>query len=205
EANSDNCSSQYSPNNYSTSPQYKMSDESIYIHEYFDKKSADWNIMGFLDECTEKSYQLKINLYLKSLENIINNEQGSREKKAQLLYNKYKKNWEAEHKLKKLGSESLININNLIFLESDQKIRTISNRSFNIDVALVTLICFTIPFRRIHCLMTQVTKPASINLTLSEKSDDGNSSLVKDENDNSDKDDNEDIPDKIAKHVLTVL
>ncbi|GBC34665.2 hypothetical protein GLOIN_2v1841252 [Rhizophagus irregularis DAOM 181602=DAOM 197198] len=48
--------------------------------------------------------------------------------------------------------------------------------------------------------MTQVTKPASINLTLSEKSDDGNSSLVKDENDNSDKDDNEDIPDKIAKH-----
>lgn len=91
EANSDNCSSQYSPNNYSTSPQYKMSDESIYIHEYFDKKSADWNIMGFLDECTEKSYQLKINLYLKSLENIINNEQGSREKKAQLLYNKYKK------------------------------------------------------------------------------------------------------------------
>uniref|UniRef100_U9TR92 Uncharacterized protein n=1 Tax=Rhizophagus irregularis (strain DAOM 181602 / DAOM 197198 / MUCL 43194) TaxID=747089 RepID=U9TR92_RHIID len=50
--------------------------------------------------------------------------------------------------------------------------------------------------------MTQVTKPASINLTLSEKSDDGNSSLVKDENDNSDKDDNEDIPDKIAKHIL---
>ncbi|CAG8795455.1 8857_t:CDS:2, partial [Cetraspora pellucida] len=30
-------------------------------------------------------------LYLKSLENIMNNEQGSRKKKAQLLYDKYKK------------------------------------------------------------------------------------------------------------------
>lgn len=60
--------------------------EYIYIHEYFDRKSADWNIMGFLDECTEKSYQLKLGLYIKSLENI-----GSRKKKAQLLYDKYKK------------------------------------------------------------------------------------------------------------------
>jgi hypothetical protein len=64
---------------------------SIYIHEYFDSKSSDWNIIGFLKECTEESYQLKIGLYLKSLENIIKNEQGKRKEKAQLLYDKYKK------------------------------------------------------------------------------------------------------------------
>ncbi|PKY46476.1 hypothetical protein RhiirA4_420670 [Rhizophagus irregularis] len=112
-------------------------------------------------------------------------------------------NWEEEHKPKKLGSGSLININNLMFLESDQRIRTIGDGSFNVGNLKRTLERIlemenTLPDD------TKIIKPVSINLTSSEESDDGNSSLVKDENDNSDKDDDEDIPDKIAKHVLTV-
>ncbi|CAG8503344.1 14863_t:CDS:2, partial [Dentiscutata heterogama] len=118
-----------------------MSGESIYIHEYFDSKSADWNITRFLKECTEKSYQLKIGLYLKSLENIMNNEQGNRKQKAQLLYDKYKKdtrpdhqiakNWEAERRANKTSSGPSINIHNSTFSGSDQRIGTINDESFN--------------------------------------------------------------------------
>ncbi|CAB4422416.1 unnamed protein product [Rhizophagus irregularis] len=90
-----------------------------------------------------------------------------------------------------------------MFLESDQRIRTIGDGSFNVGNLKRTLERIlemenTLPDD------TKIIKPVSINLTSSEESDDGNSSLVKDENDNSDKDDDEDIPDKIAKHVLTV-
>lgn len=42
---------------------------------------------------------------------------------------------------------------------------------------------------------TKIAKPVPINLTPSKESDDGNSSLMKDENNDSDKDNDEDTPD----------
>ncbi|CAG8782997.1 10263_t:CDS:2, partial [Racocetra persica] len=62
------------------------------IHEYFERKATDWNIRGFLDECKEKPFKLKIEAYCLSLENII--KQGKlnhRHGKAQLLLDRYKK------------------------------------------------------------------------------------------------------------------
>ena len=40
-------------------------------HEYFDRKSSEWSITGFLEECEVESLELKIDRYLKSLEDII--------------------------------------------------------------------------------------------------------------------------------------
>ncbi|RIA90151.1 hypothetical protein C1645_823714 [Glomus cerebriforme] len=68
-----------------------MTFTNVYIHEYFNQKYTDWDIIRYLDEFTEKSYQMKIGLYLKSLENIAEFDQGILKKKAQLLYDKYKK------------------------------------------------------------------------------------------------------------------
>ncbi|KAF0416257.1 hypothetical protein F8M41_007489 [Gigaspora margarita] len=60
-------------------------------HEYFNRSHTEWSIIGFLTESDEESFQLKIGVYLKNLENIINHEQGARRDKAQLLYDNYKK------------------------------------------------------------------------------------------------------------------
>ncbi|CAG8737722.1 8032_t:CDS:2, partial [Racocetra persica] len=60
-------------------------------HEYFNRRHSKWSIIGFLNESDEESFQLKIGVYLKNLENIINHEQGARRDKAQLLYDNYKK------------------------------------------------------------------------------------------------------------------
>ena len=59
------------------------------IHVYFKRKSADWCLIGFLNESKEEPFQLKMDLYLRSLRWIINCEEGIRKEKAQLLYNKY--------------------------------------------------------------------------------------------------------------------
>ncbi|CAG8673842.1 11856_t:CDS:1, partial [Gigaspora rosea] len=63
----------------------------MHKHTYFNQTCTEWNIINFLNECNEKPFQLKIDLYLRSLENIINCEKGKRKEKAQLLLDRYKK------------------------------------------------------------------------------------------------------------------
>jgi len=44
------------------------------VHDYFKRKSADWFILGFLNESTEELFRYKIEAYLKSLKKIIDSE-----------------------------------------------------------------------------------------------------------------------------------
>ncbi|GBB99867.1 hypothetical protein RclHR1_03660014 [Rhizophagus clarus] len=60
------------------------------IHEYFKRKSADWNIRDFLEECNEARFQTKIDKYLKSLDTIVAHEQGKRKVKAEFLLQRYR-------------------------------------------------------------------------------------------------------------------
>ncbi|CAG8587138.1 6452_t:CDS:10 [Ambispora gerdemannii] len=61
------------------------------IHNYFKRKSGEWSLLGFLNESDEEQFRLKIDLYLRSLENIINYDEGDRKEKAQFLLDKYRK------------------------------------------------------------------------------------------------------------------
>ncbi|CAG8679403.1 9199_t:CDS:2 [Ambispora leptoticha] len=61
------------------------------IHEYFGRKVSDWDIVRFLDECTNiESYRQKIECYLSSLELIASTENGQRRKKALELQKLYR-------------------------------------------------------------------------------------------------------------------
>jgi hypothetical protein len=66
-----------------------MPNTTITIHKYFNRKYSEWCITGFLDKSEEEPFQLKIGLYLKSLENICDSEQGKRAEKARFLHDKY--------------------------------------------------------------------------------------------------------------------
>ncbi|RUS25343.1 hypothetical protein BC938DRAFT_472306 [Jimgerdemannia flammicorona] len=55
------------------------------IHEYFKRKSSEWNILAFLEECDEEIYQSKISYYLKSLQRISQSEKGRRQERAKAL------------------------------------------------------------------------------------------------------------------------
>ncbi|CAG8653020.1 14032_t:CDS:10 [Gigaspora rosea] len=46
------------------------------IHEYFNRKSSEWNISDFLRESKEEPFQRRIDRYFKSLETIIDHEEG---------------------------------------------------------------------------------------------------------------------------------
>ncbi|CAG8702499.1 27594_t:CDS:2 [Dentiscutata erythropus] len=62
------------------------------IHKYFERNPTDWSIREFLDKCEEKKFDLKIQTYCLSLENIIKQgELNHRHGKAQLLLDWYKK------------------------------------------------------------------------------------------------------------------
>ncbi|GBC10922.2 hypothetical protein GLOIN_2v1693707 [Rhizophagus irregularis DAOM 181602=DAOM 197198] len=61
------------------------------VHVYFKRNSEHWGILDFLNKSTEEPFKLKIDTYLKSLELIMNSEQGKRCDKAKLLYDDYKK------------------------------------------------------------------------------------------------------------------
>lgn len=61
------------------------------VHVYFKRNSERWGILDFLNKSTEEPFRLKIDTYLKSLELIMNSEQGKRCDKAKLLYDDYKK------------------------------------------------------------------------------------------------------------------
>ena len=60
------------------------------MHEYFDRRSSEWTILGFLKECNAKLFTDNIGYYLTSLENIVKNDNGDRCKRAQELYARYK-------------------------------------------------------------------------------------------------------------------
>ncbi len=61
------------------------------VHKYFDQKPTKWNIRDFLEQCDEKTFQRKIEVYLLSLETIVEAEKkGPRCEMAQMLLDKYK-------------------------------------------------------------------------------------------------------------------
>ncbi|RUS14564.1 hypothetical protein BC937DRAFT_93632 [Endogone sp. FLAS-F59071] len=68
----------------------KMSNYPEVKDSYFSRKSTEWNIIGFLDESKEASFEQKLDSYIKDLKIIANTEQGKRQEKAQLLINNYK-------------------------------------------------------------------------------------------------------------------
>ncbi|RIB03740.1 hypothetical protein C2G38_2254811, partial [Gigaspora rosea] len=68
-------------------------------HKYFNQAYTEWNIINFLNQCNEEPFQLKIDLYLRSLENIINCGEGNRREKAQFLFDKYKSCTQPDYKL----------------------------------------------------------------------------------------------------------
>lgn len=51
------------------------------IHDYFKRKSVEWEISDFLRECNEGSFKKKINVYIKSLENIASFNKGKQGEK----------------------------------------------------------------------------------------------------------------------------
>ncbi|CAI2181936.1 2575_t:CDS:2 [Funneliformis geosporum] len=60
----------------------------MYIHKYFKRKHTEWSVTGFLNECNEEPFRFKVDIYLKSLVNIINSDQGKKREKAQALFDK---------------------------------------------------------------------------------------------------------------------
>src|ERR1044072_2694026 len=61
-----------------------------WVHDYFDRRSSEWTITSFLDECEAQSFPDKIGQYLTSLEAIAKNENCKRGEKALQLYKRYK-------------------------------------------------------------------------------------------------------------------
>ncbi|CAG8754231.1 22151_t:CDS:2 [Rhizophagus irregularis] len=61
------------------------------VHEYFKRTPKDWSIVDFLNESIEEPFKQKIDRYLKSLETIMDSEQGKRADRAKFLHDNYKK------------------------------------------------------------------------------------------------------------------
>ena len=63
------------------------------IHEYFfNRKYVKWGILDFLTECEEHYFKKKIDLYIKSLKNIIKSDmRKTKREKARTLLDRYKK------------------------------------------------------------------------------------------------------------------
>ena len=62
------------------------------VHDYFKRKTEEWYIVDFLKDCDEEPLKRKIDIYIKSLETIMNTEQEpKRRDKAKVLYDNYKK------------------------------------------------------------------------------------------------------------------
>jgi hypothetical protein len=59
-------------------------------HEYFDRDSSTWNISDFLNVCDVEPFDNKLDVYLKSLENIFDQEQDTRKEKARALLDEYR-------------------------------------------------------------------------------------------------------------------
>ncbi|RHZ63318.1 hypothetical protein Glove_330g90 [Diversispora epigaea] len=60
------------------------------MYQYFDRNLSKWNIKDFLKECDSKITRVKLSLYIKCLEKIVNTEEGSRHKKTLELLKNYR-------------------------------------------------------------------------------------------------------------------
>ncbi|RHZ50423.1 hypothetical protein Glove_499g18 [Diversispora epigaea] len=50
----------------------------VFTHKYFDKKTSEWDILDFLNECEEEQFGLKIHQCITSLEKIVSFKQSSK-------------------------------------------------------------------------------------------------------------------------------
>ncbi|KAG9291731.1 hypothetical protein G9A89_012016 [Geosiphon pyriformis] len=109
------------------------------IHKYFDRKPAEWSMLGFLNECHIEPFKQKIDEYLKSLANIMDCGNDKRHEKAKLLFDRYRKDtrpdrqiakdWDKGHKAETTGSgPSSIYFQNSTFLGSG--IETINHGTY---------------------------------------------------------------------------
>jgi hypothetical protein len=60
------------------------------IHVYFNRKFSKWNIKDFLYNCELEDISDKISIYLKSLEAIVNTEEGQKCERAKELLARYR-------------------------------------------------------------------------------------------------------------------
>ncbi|EXX63496.1 hypothetical protein RirG_151840 [Rhizophagus irregularis DAOM 197198w] len=66
-----------------------MSDKKI--HRYFlSRESSKWDIVDFLEESSEEPFEKKIDVYIKSLNNLANYKRGKQRERALTLIDKYK-------------------------------------------------------------------------------------------------------------------
>ncbi|RHZ76201.1 hypothetical protein Glove_202g18 [Diversispora epigaea] len=94
----------------------------IKAHEYFHHDPSKWNVLDFLNACVLEPFDIKIDEYIKSLENIFDQEQGTRKERARALLDNYRtgedrkisKKWEKTRNLDKVNAGPSININNSI-------------------------------------------------------------------------------------------
>ncbi len=62
------------------------------IHEYFNRRCEEWGILDFLTECEEQHFKRKIDVYVKSLKNIMgSNMRKTKRERARTLLDRYKK------------------------------------------------------------------------------------------------------------------
>ncbi len=61
------------------------------MYEYFDRKSSEWSIQGFLVECDLEPLRKKIDCYIKCLETIASSGEGKRSETAKVLLDRYRK------------------------------------------------------------------------------------------------------------------
>ena len=60
------------------------------MYEYFDRKSSEWSIQGFLDECELEPLKKKTDCYIKCLAMIVKSGEGKRSETAQELLDRYR-------------------------------------------------------------------------------------------------------------------
>ena len=60
------------------------------VHQYFKRKTVNWNVLGFLVACNLEPFDRKIECYILCLEAIVTREKGCRRDKAQMLLYQYK-------------------------------------------------------------------------------------------------------------------
>lgn len=62
----------------------------IKAHEYFHRDPSKWNVLDFLNACVLEPFDIKIDEYIKSLENIFDQGQGTRKGRARALLDNYR-------------------------------------------------------------------------------------------------------------------
>ncbi|RUP47446.1 hypothetical protein BC936DRAFT_145725 [Jimgerdemannia flammicorona] len=120
------------------------------MDEYFDRKSFDWNILDYLDESTQNTFDRKIEVYLLSLETIADLETGRRKEKARQLLDRYKqgtrpdrdlaRKWATEHSDKNRSAKEIgsIHIHQPTFTGNSLGVAAISGGTVNVGSPINT-------------------------------------------------------------------